>query len=463
MRALRGSLQPLAITLGAGCLLAASSREVALDSWVTAIRDLEATRPMTPWYPLYSAVLGWLHETCGLGFFTAARWTSLACTAAALGILYAAAARLVEAPARVTGLCAMVPAVWLLGLVPNEFCWAFLGSCVTTWLACTLIHRPTALRALATGLVAGLSSWGHVANVWVILPLTWLLVSEWRSTRPAWACVTTVVISHGLTALALDALQSTPDLLSDPRLRTLSAIRMLGLLDAATWLQLLHHEWLRAYLPLSVLLLVALVRGRYPGRGLALLLILPAYLMASWLFAPKSPNTGLVCLPLAFPAALLVVRSFGPRTAWAAVVAGLCVSALALAPRQAEPRTAEFGAGLQRYAAEQPSTILFFGNRIENESLLIQAPEVRRIDLQGLLQDAKAQGLTPQVALDQRVATEIAAGRRVAIGIHTMELLLRAPPQQPQVVQLRQRIQRGFAITRIQRGRFRGLELTPRR
>lgn len=167
----------------------------------------------------------------------------------------------------------------------------------------------------------------------------------------------------------------------------------------------LLSEWLVAFLPLSVLALVPLFRGRV-AVGLLLHAAVLAYVTVTAMLAPGVDEVGAYCLPLLFPAAVVALDHV-PARAMGLVVA-LAAAATAAHRALHDEIAPDFALGAAVTASPgSPARVWLVGDEAESMGARWQNPDVELVE-----------AWITAVDLERR------AGPQAAAGVGEVELLL---------------------------------------
>lgn len=395
---------------------------------------LLGTSPFTP--------LPWLHD------FATARWTGAALAALAIGFVHAAAGRIGGSRARAAACAASfagLPVVWVCGTVASRWSTVLALAAIAFWLAAAVLDRRARGReswpgAAGCAVVCALAGVVHPAAVWLLPLVVWLVVAERGPDAVRMPGLLALVAIALLGGWLADAAAGT-----GLHAAAWSAPRALPALDPLELLGSAHRELLRPMMPLSLLVVVAALRGG-ALRTLSLSVLAVPLVVLAQVVQPDA--TGLVAVPLAFPAAWHVARTFRARTCAIGAGLGAVVAALAIGPLGDDARGEPYAMGLRAHAAGRPTTFVWLRNPIEDAAVLVHAPEVRAVEL----------SRAGVAAID----AELRAGRRVVLGLHTMAALLSAGPGQPELAALRAALTARFEQRLVHVDGFRGYELGAR-
>ena len=367
--------------------------------------------PFHPLYLLGLAALKTVTSAFGISLYRAGVLYSALGTAAAIGLMHAAS-RMVgmsrRAAAATAALVASAPAVVFFATVVEVHgpFLAYAGICCLA--AAWLWRRADALAAVVFGACTATAALAHATGHLLPIALLPLLVAWPRdraaapsgagdlapagdsarrapSPRRRWTLVALALATHaaasallplGLVALGLmgGAGRSFAALLAYLRAQWSAPAPL-----ATVW-----HEWLWPFLPLSAVWLPALARRGERLLGAGLLVALLAYLVAAATLLGGDREFGAYLLPLAWPAALLTVRTLQrlPRRPplWAATTIALVAASLSLgvthvARHDQAQQARAFAAGLREITRGEPAFLLI-GGYAELEACFVALPEV---------------------------------------------------------------------------------------
>jgi len=312
---------------------------------------------------------------------------------------------------------------------------------------------------VATGLAVGAHATAHLLPLW-LLPLVLAEAPGWSAARRAGLLGSALVVHAGVS-LALPLLlrlcgvdwhpASSGGFLADAAARDLQ----LAWVPNQVW-----RDWLLPFAPLSVSALLSIPRR--PGRGLVLLLGVAASLAATFVLMAPTTENGAYLVPLAWPAAWLVVTGLRPLL-WALTAAGGLALGWSWIERNDDP---DFGRAfvrdLRAEAAGRPQVVIC-GQHREFDACLIFGPELAWREL---INEA---GLPPDTVpflvehMRQWVAELSARGESVLVTEGTLQYL-QAPvgPEQRTGPRLRAAIEQAFMLEPVRRPTLRAWRLHPR-
>jgi hypothetical protein len=325
-----------------------------------------------------------------------------------------------------TSLVAACPAVLFFATVVEVHGPFFAFAGASFWAAARFASAPTAARGALLGALTGAAALAHATGMLlpvILLPLAWTLAP---GARPA--------LRHGAVALAaqLTVALATPAILralghlpgGDEtaaghlalRFNQLAATEDLAFrIPYALGLRTVK-EWLWPYLPLSVAGFAALGIPRLRRRALLFALALGTYLaVATILLWPFWPNHehGAYLLPLAWPAALLIVAAWPPQGRLAILAVSLAVAVAQVAIHDRPERSRSFAEGLRNHAGDtRPFVIVGYYDDVE--ALLIHLLEdTEYLALQQVLPAAPEAFPAIAAKLDRKIAQVWGEGRPV--------------------------------------------------
>ena len=275
------------------------------------------------------------------------------------------------------------------------------------------------------------------------------------------------ILLHMVILLAVHvillSLSDRPFFLTDvweaPRWLCLTDLATIGHATAGELLVTVHKEWLRPFMPASVVVLFAFFNRSGRTRALIFFLCLIPFLALAYARAPEDIRTVFVLIPLVWPLSLLVLRCFDNRTCAWLIIGGLVVSLLAIPPSSPDQSTREYARGLESHFSSDQVAMLSFGNRFDAEVLFIHAPQVEFVDLKEMLGDSQFN--LPRFAqlFDAKVAPILAARKRLILGQQAeAQLLTHQVALAEFMLHLRQR----YELKPVVNGGFRATEVTTR-
>ena len=365
-------------------------------------------------------------------------------TALSIGLAHATAWRLTGSRAAalcLTGLVLTLPAIWFSGTLVDRFPIGVLLIFGSYWLTTLVWVRTSIWCALLLGACSSAAAGVDPPLLCLPLLLLWFAFSADRSNRPRPLWIGLYLLTHVALVIYWWAPQLRAVWLAGLHLRSL---------DAGAVLWPLLTEGVRPLLPVSLLLIVLLVRlGTRLLTATLLLASLPSLAVACVL-ARTHLTTGQLLLPVALPCAWLVERHCTFRTCLCAMVLAALAAALALAPKTGHPESPGFAEGYRQFADAAPPHMVWLPNPVENEAYFIQVPSTRWLD---------ANALSP-ARLIEEIELRLERGEPVAIGLHTQAALLTAQAGSRRDLQL-QALSKRYRWEFVQRGRFRAYRLVP--
>lgn len=285
----------------------------------------------------------------GATLYESATWFSALGSALGVALLHAATLRLgvARGPAWcVAALTASAPAVVFFATVVERHgpFLAYAGLC--GWAAACFSMRPDARRALLLALCTTLAYAAHSTGVLLLgllLPLALVHArraagSPWPDRRLWWLAALVVgVTSVGLVLARQIALWVGQSATGTANLAFLLQHGIVHLSEPLAAPVTLWQEWIWPFLPLSLAWLPAMWIRRDRALGIAFLLGLLGYLQCAFLIVGSFCERGAYLLPLAWPAAWLTVRVFGPSRAWLLAGLALVLAVLAVGRHDARP------------------------------------------------------------------------------------------------------------------------------
>jgi hypothetical protein len=279
-----------------------------------------------PNHPLYlegARAVRWL-----LSSFTDDRMTALAAFSAgggaiAVGALHRAALRL-RSPEFAFWLAAVVlctPCLMFFATI-GEMAAPFCGAAALCWWAwVSWCERGRLGCALLTGILTGLATTLHATGQ-LLVPMLgvgylWMRRSEPLARRGG--SVSVFVVAHAIVfACCFTWLRSLGEVPPGEPAGFLWQRASSGL-----WLEYLPSatlsQWVVAFAPLSLLALLAFVRGR-AAVAIGLHAAVLGYVAITAMLAPGADEVGAYCLPLLFPVAVVVLDAVPSRSWWLLVV-----------------------------------------------------------------------------------------------------------------------------------------------
>ena len=319
--------------------------------------------------------LTWPLRAFGLGAYDAALGASM--LGAALGVFFVHRCLLALGFGR--GECALgsvlvatTPALLFFATVV-EFHGLFFGFAGFAWWMCgRAIERPSSGRLLFLGVSIAIAGFVHATGQ-LLSPLLvgWFLASLPRRSVHAFLLASTAVLTHAALWFAV------------PRLLGIQAesqakywqeyFEMLRPWSEA--FDVLFHEWLWPFAPLSLLWLAAAWQRGWRLHVAVLALALVLYLSTCFVLIPRGHERGAYELPLTVSAAILALRSLRLRYLAMTAVLGLGLGIQAVVAHDRSPPPASWLLALR----SQPSpgdSLLLLGPLEDQNAVMRDAPDV---------------------------------------------------------------------------------------
>lgn len=282
-------------------------------------------------------------------------------------------------------------------------------------------NLPGAVRTgVVTALAAGFHATGH-ALLGPLVLLLWL-----RGRRIVDAAV--VVATHGVAIwlLAVVVTGGTQSLRASAGTLGGGVLSGLFVRDA---FGILWNEWLRAFLPVSMVGLYTLVAGPVRRDSLLVHLALVPYLVIAVAMLKGIVEYGAYVLPMALPLAWLSVRALPLRLAALCLLIGLGSGILLMQPFREDPAEAAYAADALACDREQGIHV-FAATKSEVDALARCAPSIPSewILMLGAARDLPAE-MFPALceSWDQSIARIVAGGRRPVFTAATLDYLRQEP------------------------------------
>lgn len=225
----------------------------------------------------------------------------------------------------------------------------------------------------------------------------------------------------------------------------------------------LVHEWLLAFLPVSVLWLAALRLQACRRQVLALGVAVAGYCAATFALLGDDVERGAYLMPLAFPAAVLIARSLPP---WPASAAIALAAVLAVAQIEAHDRPlahASLAHDLRVLSAgEDPYFI--FGFHDEVNAVLIDWPEARFVPVYDWIPRTADPGFYESFCESFRVLMAALHARSVTVymTVDAMDVMT-VDPTSPLARFAREYLPGHFVLTPVSHGATDALRITARK
>ncbi len=440
----------------------------------------EAGLPALPNHMLYMTELrlvAWLGGFVGLSVYDSA--IVLSAAGAAFGVAFVHLANrwlgLGRVPALLaTGLVAATPALVFYATVLEVHAPFFALAGIWMYLSARWLSRPGYGAAVCVGLASALAYTAHTSGhllpgVVVLMRLVQVYIATRRPA--AWLAelgrIAVIFCSHAIFVALAIRLGSWLLPGFDPRYgvqfaadlarANLSRFDMLG--------SIIWTEWLVAFAPSSVLVLLALRQadGRVRLAGLAVATTayigLAFFLLAS-LHQQGDYEYGAYLLPLAWPMAALVVVTV-PR--WLAIIAIVCGAGLSICRVEQHDEASAAHAyidGVHAVAAGKPC-MLIIGRRVEVVTLSALTPKQPRFQVTTLLTAADLPGFLAGV--DQAIQKLHAQGHGVFLshGARQSLMVTKRPQDEARGDQILEFLEARYRLERVEQAGFRGERVLP--
>ncbi len=439
------------------------------DGW-WLVQQMASGDTHSDMHVLYLPILA-LARLVGDGFgltpFASASWASAISTAIGIGFVHAASQILVadrRDALLTTALVALCPAVLFFATVVERHGVFFGLAGVSCWATAVFIKRPNAMTAAAMGASIALSYAAHSTGILMVAILSPLAIAlapdRVRAVKlQVWASIVVVLGLLAVRELAVGSGQ-TKNYSTNAQFFWQLADRNLGklqFLPAVIW-----HEWLLAFMPLSLAWIAAWFRPGLRAIGGALTLGLLAYLGAAFLLLGDTVERGAYLLPVAWPAAIATVRAL-PRAASLLVLAIGCMFAVQQVVAHDDHRTDAFAEGFLQVSRDQP-TYLLLATPLEFEAVATHFPSIEYWD------GVQGGGLPPESMpkalpfFGMLLGNRIAAGQQVILTEGTESYLkhpslTRSWQAGPLILEY---LREHFTHEPIEAGGFRGHRLQPK-
>ena len=307
--------------------------------------------------PTYMAALGLLAAATGLAVFAVHQMARAGggSRGAALGA---------------GALVATCPAAAVAATTVHVHAFVLLLAALATWLAARTAARGSWRFAAALGVTCGVAHWA--APIGALLPLLvvpLLLLEPAAEVLSSRRTAALVLVALG-TWLGLAAVLQRGDLTAG-----LPSGEQVASYDVGTLGPLLLRDGLRAFLPLSLVVLGALGAARGHRHALVLAGLALLHTVVGCHLTGTLGDDGSFLLPLLPASALLAARLLSGRLCLAAVLAGLAISATKVALRADWHAASEFTAGVHELAAGRPFTLIT-GPRRDEAFVLARLPRI---------------------------------------------------------------------------------------
>ncbi len=344
-----------------------------------------------PYNALYMPLLAALQQVVaplGLSAYWIAVLFSALGTSLGVGLVHLALRDLgmtVAAALWATALVAVAPPVAFFATVVEHHGPFFAFAGLAFWVTVRFARRPTYGWAAGLGVVTHLAYAVHGSGNLlpaVLLPLflawRWPAGRLWRDL--GWATLAGAIHLGLFFALLRYEVTGLQDGVFNALESGIGRPKHLSYLPAVTW-----QEWVRPFLPLSVLWLWAWSSRRWRPEALALTVGLLPYLGLCLLLIVGEEEFGAYLLPLVIPAARLTLLGLPRWLIAVAVLASLGLSWQVIKAHDDATGAREFVAGLRAELAAGPQH-LWVGGTAEIGYCLAGAPEVEFHPIVGLVQ-----------------------------------------------------------------------------
>ena len=243
-----------------------------------------------------------------------------------------------------------------------------------------LVQRPGIGRGAMLGVATGLGFLAHATGTllvpWLAAIACVLVIESGASMRPLLPSLLAFASVHAAFVVGCPRLLETigfalPANSASDFFLTYARKNLLHpeLLPGVVW-----HEWVLPFFPLSVLWIPAVLRRGSRGLGIVLLVGVFLYSVFTLALLGDESERGSYTIPLAWPAALLLVRL---PTRWlqlGVIVVGATAAVIQITQHDTRPSRA-FADGLREVVADRPS-LLIIGNHLEMEGMFVHHPNV---------------------------------------------------------------------------------------
>lgn len=247
-------------------------------------------------------------------------------------------------------------------------------------LGAVFLRRPGVGSAVALGLATALATGMHSSGALLPVPILGaLLVQAWpasvASALPLSRRLPLLLLAGGVHATLVLALMGGVGQFAFVRQMAPVSVGMDGhVLDVVWW------EWVWPFLPLSVLFLCGMRWPTWRRLAVVVLLSLPVYLVPSYLVLAMWREYGAYLIPLAFPAAVIVVGAL-PR-AWVVAAIGVAatIAIVHVVGQDRSERPREYAAGARELAEGSPLYVLG-GDEVDIEASFVTLPDTTMVML----------------------------------------------------------------------------------
>jgi hypothetical protein len=355
-------------------------------------------------------------------------WLNALCSGAAVGLTFVAARRLGEPRRRAllaAGLFAgTFPVFFFATLV--EFHGIYLAFAIASFLlAARWAAAPGFRAAVWTGAMAGLATQWHASGILLVPSWALWFWGERRDLPAVRRALQIVVAGAAYLAVFLPFQQLWQSVGWAESIRISRAPFGLAMLQhlAARLPVVFWTDWIRPFLPMSLLLFWAVLRGRQRFLALAVLTAAVAYSVLGAIVLGVS-ELGVYAAPLAAPLAILAVRVLPTRFAAVVIVGLLLFGTAAVLRHDSEgARYRDFVRGLAVLRADADVVVLFCehpAGRIDERldelaAIRVFAPDTAVFVLTELAAREPAE-LEPSIGPMVAAWGQLHRGRRVLLG-----------------------------------------------
>ena len=340
----------------------------------------------------------------------------------------------------------------------------FLAFASLAWWTISRLERHASIAgAVGCGLATALATAAHATgHLLVGLATLWVLASRPTGPRVRWIPI--LWLTHVAGVLLLSALLRSGSSTAAAGTQLEFLGRYLHEFHGVTPLAgSFVHEWLLAFLPLSVLWLAALRLQACRLQVLALAVAVVAYCVVTLALLGDDVERGAYLIPLAFPAAVLAARSIPP---WMACVAIALASVLSVAQIQAHdrpPAHSSLAHDLRVLSAgEDPYFI--FGFHDEVNAVLIAWPEARFVPVYDWIPRSADPGFYENFCESFRVLMAGLHARSVTVYMTVDAMnVMTVDPTSPLSRFAREYLAEHFVLTPVSHGATEALRITVRK
>lgn len=333
----------------------------------------------------------------------------------------------------------------------------FLAVANAAWWSAAAASRETKRRDLAgvfrTGTLTAIAAGVHATGQLLLWPLAVLLWLRGRRIGAALVLVATHLVV--VRVLGWLVTGSTKFLDSSGGLLQSALTIPVAVSDA---LAIAWHEWLLAFLPMSVVALVCTFLGPHRRLAIAVHLALLPYLGACIVVVKGLVEHGAYVLPMALPLAWVVVRALPVRGSLACIAIGTAVALWIMAPFRQPASERAFAADALVLEQQSPMWVLT-GSVDEVQAL---ARDATSIALSNVVIMAAAGGLGDDMlpvllaAWDESIVKARAGGRRMVLTRSALDFLRH--PDGGQLVRMMAMVDARYEWHPVEHGAFQGFE-----